>query len=257
MKPQNFNFLFQGELVKEILCRVKYYHNSKRLILRVNKDHLVVSAPYNATPRKINSFIKEFEIQVVESLERHKIHQKNVRLKLPDDFDRDGTVPFLGKMIPLEVNFDNTLPCSFRFENEKITLTRKSLNTKLADFFYENLLWQFYFKEMKKIIEPVINHYSSVMEVPVKKVTIRSQKSRWGSFSRKGNMNLNWRLILAPQEVIKSVIIHELCHFYQMNHSAQFYQILEKYDPNHRTSTLWLKEHGHELMNIFSLFGKK
>ena len=257
MKPQNFNFLFRGTLIKEIVCRVKYYHNSKRLILRVNKDHLVVSAPYHSTPNKINGFIKEFEEKIVESLKHLKTHEEKVRLKLPDSFDTDGQLPFLGEMVPLELNFNNSLPCSFRFENGKIILTRKTIKTKLKDLFYENLLWRFYFEELKKVITPLVNHYSSLINVPVKKVTVKSQKSRWGSFSQKGNMNLNWRLILAPQEVIKSVIIHELCHFYQMNHSPQFYEILEKYDPDHRTSTLWLKKHGHELMDIFSLFEKK
>ena len=182
MKPKNFNFLFQGTLISEIVCKVKYYHNSKRLILRVDKDHLVVSAPYHATHKKINNFVKEFEGKIVESLERLKIHHENVKLKLPETFDQDGFLPFLGEMIPLAVNINNSLPCSFVLEDGVITLARKSLNAELTDFFYEKLLWQFYLTEFQKIIEPIINHFSLQMKVSVRKVTIKSLKSRWGSF---------------------------------------------------------------------------
>jgi predicted metal-dependent hydrolase len=75
-------------------------------------------------------------------------------------------------------------------------------------------------------------------------VSIRDQKTKWGSCSRKGNLSFNWRLILFPHQVLRYVVIHELCHLRHFNHSPRFWSLVERHDPNYRESIEWLKEHG-------------
>ncbi len=86
--------------------------------------------------------------------------------------------------------------------------------------------------------------YAEKMGVSYGNVTIRLQKTRWGSCSTKGNLNFNALLMLAPPEVRDSVVVHELCHLKEMNHSRRFYaeiyRVMPDYDERHR----WLKEHG-------------
>lgn len=79
-------------------------------------------------------------------------------------------------------------------------------------------------------------------------ITVRDQKTRWGSCSARGNLNFNWRLILAPEPVLDYVVIHELAHRKEMNHSKQFWDIVEAMMPDYRTQRQWLKEHGDQLM---------
>src|SRR5262249_51456530 len=74
----------------------------------------------------------------------------------------------------------------------------------------------------------------------VRKVTIRNQRSRWGSCSRRGSISLNWRLVQAPPEVLDYVIIHELMHLREMNHSARFWALVEAACPDFRASERWL-----------------
>ena len=79
------------------------------------------------------------------------------------------------------------------------------------------------------------------------RVTIREQKTRWGSCSRKGNLNFNWKLIRAPQEALDYVVVHELCHLYEFNHSPGFWRMVESVLPDYEQWKRWLAQHGQNL----------
>ena len=80
------------------------------------------------------------------------------------------------------------------------------------------------------------------------RISIRHQKGRWGSCSAKGNLNFNCLLMLAPDGVIDSIVVHELCHLKHMNHSKRFYAEIEKVLPDYRQHQQWLKENGEFLL---------
>lgn len=90
-------------------------------------------------------------------------------------------------------------------------------------------------------------YYARIMGISYGRIAIREQKTRWGSCSSKGNLNFNWRLILAPEEVLDYVVVHELAHRREMNHSKAFYAIVESVLPDYRQARKWLKENGHTL----------
>ena len=79
------------------------------------------------------------------------------------------------------------------------------------------------------------------------RITIREQKSRWGSCSRKGNLNFNWKLIMAPPEALDYVVIHELCHLYEFNHSPRFWSLVQAQMPDYEVWKKWLKTHSEDL----------
>lgn len=93
-----------------------------------------------------------------------------------------------------------------------------------------------------------VAHYAALMDVDFGRITIRNQTSRWGSCSSKKNLNFNVLLMLTPQEVIDSVIVHELCHIRHMDHSKAFYAEVLKVYPEYRKWDAWLKANGAELM---------
>jgi predicted metal-dependent hydrolase len=95
-----------------------------------------------------------------------------------------------------------------------------------------------------KIIPDKVRHYANLVGVDYGRITIRNQKTRWGSCSSKGNLNFNCLLMLFPDEVIDSVVVHELCHRKHMNHSAEFYAEVERVCPEYRRCQKWLKENG-------------
>ena len=94
------------------------------------------------------------------------------------------------------------------------------------------------------IIPERVKKYAPIVGVNYGRITIRNQRSRWGSCSGKGNLNFNCLLVLFPDEVIDYVVIHELCHRKHMNHSADFYVEVERVFPGYHRCRKWLKENG-------------
>ena len=98
------------------------------------------------------------------------------------------------------------------------------------------------------MIFPVrVMHYLQFTGGEVKAIRIKDQKTRWGSCSSLHNLNFNWRLIMAPGEVLDYVVVHELCHLTHMNHSRDFWNMVEKVMPDYRVYRKWLKDNGNRL----------
>ncbi|MBP3683848.1 MAG: M48 family metallopeptidase [Oscillospiraceae bacterium] len=100
----------------------------------------------------------------------------------------------------------------------------------------------------KEDLIPRVCRLAAQIGVSYGRVTIRSQHTRWGSCSAKGNLNFNCLLMLCPEEIRDYVVIHELCHRKELNHSPAFWTEVERSCPMYRTHRQWLKEHGAELI---------
>ena len=103
-------------------------------------------------------------------------------------------------------------------------------------------------KEASEVIPGRVAYYAPLIGVTYGRITIRKQRSRWGSCSSKGNLNFNCLLMLAPPEALDSVVVHELCHRKEMNHSERFYEEVLRVYPDYRKWYKWLKENGDALM---------
>ena len=100
----------------------------------------------------------------------------------------------------------------------------------------------------KSVLAQRTAYFARQVGVTYGRITVRDQKTRWGSCSQTGNLNFNFRLILAPSEVLDYVVVHELCHRRQMNHSTQFWQEVAQVLPDYRKRKAWLTENGWRLM---------
>lgn len=107
-----------------------------------------------------------------------------------------------------------------------------------------------------KIIPARVEYFARIVGVTYGNITVRNQKTRWGSCSSKGNLNFNCLLMLAPPEVLDYVVAHELCHRKQMNHSKAFWTEVEKAFPDYKKSIKWLKEEGSQIMYMVTELGK-
>ena len=98
------------------------------------------------------------------------------------------------------------------------------------------------------VIPERVKHYAPLVGVKYGRITIRNQRTKWGSCSGKGNLNFNCLLMLTPPEVIDSVVVHELCHLKEMNHSQRFYDEVLRVFPDYYRWNKWLRENGAAIM---------
>jgi predicted metal-dependent hydrolase len=99
-----------------------------------------------------------------------------------------------------------------------------------------------------QLIPERVKHFAPLVGVTYGRIIIRNQKSRWGSCSVKGNLNFNVGLLLAPPEVLDYVVVHELCHRKEMNHSPKFWAEVSKLIPDYKQHEKWLKDNGRAII---------
>ncbi|MDD3369678.1 MAG: SprT family zinc-dependent metalloprotease [Lachnospiraceae bacterium] len=92
-----------------------------------------------------------------------------------------------------------------------------------------------------------VDYYTALVGKSYSNITIRDQKTRWGSCSGRGTLSFNWRLILAPPTILDYVVVHEVCHLLHMDHSKAFWQSVENILPDYKISRTWLKQNGNRL----------
>ena len=107
-----------------------------------------------------------------------------------------------------------------------------------------------YIKIARDIFTQKTAYYASILNVTYGRITIREQKTRWGSCSSVGNLNFNWRLIFAPEEVLDYIVVHVLAHRREMNHSQAFYAIVKSILPDYKKSQKWLRDNGRSLWTV-------
>lgn len=103
-------------------------------------------------------------------------------------------------------------------------------------------------KQAKSDLESRVKRFAPLVDVTYGRVTVRAQKTRWGSCSAKGNLNFNCLLMLTPDAVRDYVVVHELCHRRHLDHSASFWAAVSRVMPNWQQHRRWLREHGGALM---------
>ena len=103
-------------------------------------------------------------------------------------------------------------------------------------------------RKAREVISERVAYYAPLVGVTYGKIAVRAQRTLWGSCSAKGNLSFNCLLMLAPPEVLDSIVVHELCHRKQMNHSRRFYDEVLRIFPNYFACKKWLKEKGALLL---------
>ena len=147
-----------------------------------------------------------------------------------------GTEVFLrGDPVRIEAGFNNEIE-TICFGGESIRVPDPAADLRPA---IEGHLRRLATRELPpRVLELAARH-----GLTVRRITVRNQKSRWGSCSQRGTISLNWRLIQTPAFVSDYICLHELMHLRQMNHSPRFWHELERVCPDYRTAERWLKEH--------------
>jgi hypothetical protein len=220
------------------------FRRSRRAVrMRLQIDSLgkvTLVAPWFSTQSAIRSFVDRHQAWLHKHLGRIE-RQKALR---PTPHYRTGdTFYYFGEPLKLEILPSNSKRPNLKVrENRMIITLHKFIGKNDGTNSVKKAIRDFYRKKAEEVIRDRLDHFNAHYGFRFHRVAFRDQKSRWGSCSRAGNLNFNWRLIMAPIEVIDYVVVHELCHLGQMNHSSRFWALVEQVMPDHKVHRKWLKD---------------
>jgi len=217
---------------------IKSERRRKTISLHIREGgEIVIRAPLKASKREIEEFIREREAWVVEKLAEEKERRK----ELQKAFVPGERFLYLGEWYPLEIDESDHKRLPLRLSFGKFVLNRDHIEEA------RNLLIDWYKREAKEKIEGRVRYYSERFQLLPRGTKITSAKSRWGSCSRDDRLSFSWRIIMAPLRIIDYILVHELVHVREKNHSRNFWAALEEILPDYRQRRVWLKKNGHRL----------
>ncbi len=209
-----------GEVVPYTLYRVP---RRKRLTILVNRaGELEVRGPRRTAVRRAESFLRENDQWVLE-----RLRQARERMAARPGLEEGMALPFLDETLVLRLKGAH---------NGRVRRVGDELWLPLAEAGRERvatLLEGWYRKQARRCLTARLDHWCRIMGLTYARLAIRGQRTRWGSCSTRGNINLNWRLLFAPLPVVDYVVVHELCHLRHPDHSADFWALVSRYLPDH------------------------
>lgn len=235
--------------IKDTIIPYEERRNSraKRLSLRVGRDRVRLTAPSKATQREIREFVKVNQDWIFA----HWVKVQEELLQIPERQYRNGeTIPFLDHSLTLRILKSNHKRIALRDRKEEKIIdicVPEAINPGHQSEAIRGILEKWLKLKAREVFCFKLDKLSAQMGVKYKDFRLKEQKTRWGSCSSKGNINLNWRIILAPERVVDYLIIHELAHLKHMNHSASFWQVVGQYCPEYAACRHWLKVNGENL----------
>ncbi|MCE5329757.1 M48 family metallopeptidase [bacterium] len=215
------------------------YRNRKTLAIQIEPlEKISVISPIGLSEDYIKEKVKSKGKWIIKKL----TSLKNLGyIPLNREFKDGEKFLYLGKNYSLHIILNSDTP------KPKIELSEDEISVVSPSKNYLTLkaaIQKWYKKEAVKVILKRIKFYKPLFKVKPEKIKIKEQKRRWGSCTSRGNIYFNWRVIMAPPPVLDYVIVHEMSHLIQPNHSILFWKLVESVMPDYKDRKKWLKDNG-------------
>lgn len=230
-----------------IAYRVRTSQRAKRVSVRYSlSGGLEVVYPPGLRQPDPAALLHERRDWILSAIDRFS----DAQAKLPQRQYREGeTFLFRGACYQLKLETDlSRRRIAVRLSDNVLKLILPESAPKDDSELYRRAVESFYRLQAKQYLPPRMRELADTHGFKYGKLRIKNQKTRWGSCSAKGNINLNLRLMMAPDAAIDYVIIHELCHLRELHHNAAFWALVESYCPDFHHWNAWFKEHGTRLI---------
>jgi len=215
---------------------------AKRMRIQIESDtpKLVLVAPRYALDFQIKSFLKRQE----DWIEKGWIKVlKKAALRPKHKYEDGDTYFYFGEALVLKLIPSLSWKPKVRVNKNQLEISiHKAISKIEGKKAIKKAIQEFYKAKASEVIHDRLEFFNEYYGLKFNRVSFRNQKTRWGSCSSQKNLNFNWRLIMAPIEIIDYVVVHELCHLKYMNHSAAFWKTVSETIPNYKERKKWLKE---------------
>jgi len=215
----------------------------KTSVLQIVRNQLLIRVPNRVSDRKI--------VEILEKKERwigkKAIELQNEAITKKREYINGESFSLLGKDLKLKVLEGGKVGTQL-IDDYLLTTVRSSELGDLRKSRIKTYIEKWYVKESYKRLEEKVIKYSQIIRVSPRAMKVRNYKTRWGSCDNKGSLTFNLHLIKAPHRIVDYVVIHELCHMIQPNHSKFFWNEVAKFDPSFKSHKKWLKDNGNLLI---------
>ncbi len=234
---------------KKIPLIIRNYKTSKSIKAYYKGDVLYISKPTRVPLREINKFIQNYEKFLYDEYIKIKSN-KNLGIK---KWINGEKIYYKGKQFTILTNTNR--------ENElkiKVNERNKIFYINMPATIHNELRQELILKEIKKffkknteiMIKEKLEYWSEVTGIEYKTYKVHDATTRYGScIKAKKSLNFSSRIIMLPSKIVDAIVVHELCHIEQANHSQKFYDLVEKYIPDYKKADKWLKENNN-LLNL-------
>jgi len=231
------------QLEKLLQTPLEFRRSRRAVRMRIQIDRegkITLVAPWFSRETEISSFAIRHQTWVQKHL--HRINRQQ-SLRPKPRYQTNDIFYYFGEPLKLEILPADAKRPTLKVREDKMIITlHRAIGKSDGTNSLKKAIRDFYRKKAEEVIRDRLDHFNAHYGFRFHRVAFRDQKSRWGSCSRAGNLNFNWRLIMAPIEVIDYVVVHELCHLGQMNHSSRFWALVEEVMPGHKAHRKWLKD---------------
>ncbi len=223
--------------------------NRKTIGISISPGYGVkVSAPRMVSDKQIAEVLRSKSSWILEKLS----YLENIKSEIPKRKFSDGEMfSVLGKEYPLKIVINPQMASSVSISNNCLVVSLPQNiyedNSENRTELIRNLIVNWYKQLTMEVISERVNFFSKKMEVIPSNLIIKDLKSIWGSCTGKNTININWKIIMAPMDIVNYLVVHELTHIKIKNHSKHFWGLAESILPNYRECSKWLKDNGHKL----------
>ena len=218
---------------------IKRTNRLKTISLQVKNQEVVLSVPRFVSDGEIDNIIERKINWINNKLAIEKTNSLDIKRK----YENGDKFLYFGSEYSLIIK-DSNIDNVYLYKNNIIVEVNNNFNAT----YIRNILKTWYISESKKYLIKTNSYYETLIGVEANKLLFGKYKSKWGSCNSKKIISYDWRIIMAPLEVIHYLIIHELCHIKYLNHSNNFWNTVEKYMANYKLQKQWLKTNSNKLI---------
>lgn len=213
---------------------IKYKNRSSFNILIDAYGHIEVHAPKKTPDAKVIELLEANWVPIQEKVQEMKARLNGQQEKV---YENEENFLYLGKSYPIEIIQHQQIEKEHVvFEGNKLQIYVKLLDDEKI----KQTLQRFYYQQCKSLVEKSISQYQTYFKTKPRSIRISDSKTTWGTCDSNHRLTFNWRLAMAPQEVIDYVVVHEMCHMVHLNHDRSFWRLVGSIMPNYKEKERWL-----------------
>jgi predicted metal-dependent hydrolase len=232
--------------------RIRRSHRVANARIVVKPGQVEIVAPLQIPEHKLHTFVAAKQQWITKALNKMSASSPGQNSFIPAEYKSGAEMTYQGNLYPLMLKASKLKRVKIEFTDGYTAHVPETMSPDDHNREIRQALIRWMKKQSKQLVEQMVEIHAAKKQLFPRSITIKTQKSRWGSCGIHNDININWLLIMAPREVLEYVVVHELCHIKVKNHSSQFWSLVAEHLPDYQQRRQWLKKQGRSLMLAFA-----